>query len=286
MQINGIINKNMSNISDLKVTLIQSPLHWEDIGGNLAMFEEKIWQIGKPTDLIVLPEMFSTGFSMSASGLAEQMGLRTFKWMKQMAAQLEATLLGSFIVSEGGKYFNRAVAMHPNGSYDQYDKRHPFSLGKEHETYVAGKEKLIFELKGWKICPLICYDLRFPVWARNRFIEEHLEYDVLVCVANWPKPRINAWDTLLKARAIENLSYTIGVNRVGADDNKHKYVGHSGIYNYLGDTVCNLEDKEIIQGSSLSYNELREFRNEFAFHLDADHFQMKYHDRDHSGSIA
>ncbi|MDA0195066.1 MAG: nitrilase family protein [Bacteroidetes bacterium] len=265
----------MSNISDLKVTLVQSPLHWEDIGANLAMFEEKIWQIGQPTDLIVLPEMFSTGFSMNATKLAEQMGLRTFKWMKQMSAQSEATLFGSFIASERGKYFNRAIAMNPDGSYDQYDKRHPFSLGREHELYAAGKKKVIFELKGWKICPLICYDLRFPVWSRNRFIEGHLEYDILVCIASWPKPRISAWDTLLKARAIENLSYAIGVNRIGVDGNELNHVGHSAIYDYLGDTVCDLEDQEIMQTSSLNYTELKEFREKLPFHLDADHFEIK-----------
>jgi len=264
----------VSNISDLKVTLIQSPLYWEDIDANLAMFEEKIWKIGQSTDLIVLPEMFSTGFSMNAPALAEPIGLKTFKWMKQMAGQSNATIIGSFIVSEEGKYFNRAIAMHPDGNYDAYDKRHPFSLGKGDQAYSRGKKKLVFEIKGWKICPMICYDLRFPVWSRNRFIKERLEYDVLLFIASWPKPRISAWDMLLKARAIENLSYTIGVNRIGGDGYKHSHTGHSAIYNHLGDTVCDLEDQEMIHTAALNRSELEEFRANFSFYLDADNFEI------------
>lgn len=274
MQINGIKDKNVSNISDLKVTLIQSPLYWEDIDANLAMFEEKIWQIGQPTDLIVIPEMFSTGFSMNASNLAEPMGLKTSKWMKQMAGQLKATVLGTFIASEGGKYFNRAVAMHPDGSFDHYDKRHPFSLGKEHETYTPGNEKLIFELNGWKICPIICYDLRFPVWTRNRFIDKTLEYDLLICLANWPKVRINAWDILLQARAIENLSYSIGVNRIGIDANGLEHVGHSAAYNHTGETICFLDQGEELKTFNLAYAEMLAFRERLQFHLDADKFEI------------
>ncbi|HEX5170385.1 MAG TPA: nitrilase-related carbon-nitrogen hydrolase, partial [Cyclobacteriaceae bacterium] len=201
---------------DLKVTIIQSDLHWEDIGANLAMFEEKIWRINANTDVIILPEMFTTGFTMGASRMAEMMNMRTTKWMRQMADQTGALILGSFIANVHERYFNRLLWMEPGGHYKTYDKRHLFRMANEHKTYSAGESVLIGSWKGWRICPLVCYDLRFPVWSRNTFeiTSRRLAYDLLIYIANWPTIRIDAWDALLKARAIENLSYTIGVNRV------------------------------------------------------------------------
>ncbi|HEX8040391.1 MAG TPA: nitrilase-related carbon-nitrogen hydrolase, partial [Chryseosolibacter sp.] len=206
-------------MQDLKVTLIQSDLHWEDIEANLAMFEEKVWQIGNTTDVIVLPEMFTTGFTMAAQKLAEHMNMRTFKWMKQMADQTGALMLGSYIVRVHDKYFNRLLWMEPGGNFKTYDKRHLFRMAGENKVYSPGESLLIGTWKGWRICPLVCYDLRFPVWSRNRWDARNhrLNYDLLVYVANWPTTRIGAWDILLRARAIENLSYAVGVNRIGQD---------------------------------------------------------------------
>jgi len=262
-------------MQDLNVTLIQSPLHWEDIGANLAMFEEKLWQIKDQTDLIILPEMFTTGFSMNAESLAEPMNLTTLKWLKQQAAQKDAVIMGSYIVKENGNYFNRLVAMKPGGDYFKYDKRHPFSMAEEDKTYSAGNNRLVFELKGWKICPMVCYDLRFPVWSRNRHQDGQLEYDLLVYVANWPAPRVNAWDTLLQARGIENLSYCAGVNRIGKDRKGLDYLGHSAVYNFKGQTMFFNEGDDIIQTVNLNYQDLKDFREKVGFHLDSDDFEIK-----------
>ena len=207
-------------MQDLKITIIQSDIHWEDVGANLAAFEEKIWQAGS-TDVIVLPEMFTTGFTMKAKSLAEMMNLRTFKWMKQMADQTGALILGSFIAHVHERYYNRLLWMEPGGNFKTYDKRHLFRMANEHTVYSQGESLLIGHWKGWRICPLICYDLRFPVWSRNRWNAtlKRSSYDLLVYVANWPEVRAAAWETLLRSRAIENLSYCVGVNRVGTDGN-------------------------------------------------------------------
>jgi omega-amidase len=225
-------------MQDLKVTLIQSDLHWEDVEANLAMFEEKIWQIGSTTDVIVLPEMFTTGFTMSAHKLAEHMNMRTTKWMRQMADQTGALILGSFIVTVHERFYNRLVWMEPGGHMKTYDKRHLFRMSGEQKTYTQGESLLIGTWKGWRICPMICYDLRFPVWSRNRWdaSAKKLNYDLMIYVANWPMIRINAWDTLLRARAIENLSYVVGVNRIGIDGNDIEYNGHSSVISPKGDT--------------------------------------------------
>jgi omega-amidase len=226
-------------MQDLKITLIQSDVHWEDIEANLAMFEEKIWQIGATTDVIVLPEMFTTGFSMAAPRLAEHMNMRTTKWMRQMADQTGALVLGSYIVTVHERYYNRLVWMEPGGNMKTYDKRHLFRMANEHKTYAQGESMLIGTWKGWRICPLICYDLRFPVWSRNRWdaSSKRLNYDLLIYVANWPMIRINAWDTLLRARAIENLSYVVGVNRIGIDGNDIEYNGHSSVISPKGEAI-------------------------------------------------
>ncbi len=258
-------------MQDLRVTIIQSPLHWKSISANLAMFEEKIWQIDQETDLIILPEMFNTGFTMDVEELAEPMNFITFKWMKQMAAQTKAVLTGSFIVKENNRFYNRLIWMQPDGTWNSYDKRHLFRMANEHEYFDSGEKKIIQLLKGWRICPLICYDLRFPVWARNNDREK---YDLLIYAANWPSPRVKAWDTLLSARAIENLSYCIGVNRIGKDGNGIKYSGHSAAYDAKGNTLTFLADTEDIETLQLSASSLIQVREKFPTHLDADDFTI------------
>ena len=261
-------------MSDLTVAILQSNLHWENIDANLAMFEEQIWSINEPVDFIVLPEMFNTGFSMTPEKLAEVPGLKTHKWLLQMASQKKALVGGSYIVKEDMNYFNRFFMAFPDGSFQTYDKRHLFSLAKEEMFFEGGTERLVVEYKGWKICPLVCYDLRFPVWSKNKFeaSNQSFDYDLLLYVASWPKPRINAWDTLLKARAIENQSYTIGCNRIGEDGNGYAYVGHSGVYDYLGETLGFKDDQEGIILQRLSKAQQDEFRTKFPFVADSDNF--------------
>ncbi|MEM1405189.1 MAG: amidohydrolase [Bacteroidota bacterium] len=261
-------------MQDLNVTLIQTELYWQSTGANLAMFEEKIWCIERPTDLIILPEMFNTGFSMEAERLAEPMNFTTFRWMKQMAEQTKAVVTGSVIIKENGRCFNRLLWMRPDGSFDTYDKRHLFRMADEHDHFAAGKQKLVVSLKGWKICPLICYDLRFPVWSRNQNVDGGPEFDLLIYTANWPSPRVNAWDTLLRARAIENLSYCIGLNRIGADGNGIEYLGHSVIIEPKGGTICDLEGNDAIQTITLSKEDLINYRKKFPAYLDSDRFEI------------
>ncbi len=260
-------------MQDLNISLVQADLHWEQHDANLAMFEEMIWNIDE-TDLIVLPEMFTTGFSMHAENLAEPVGGKSFKWMRQMAKQKKAAITGSYIVKDDSNYYNRLYFVYPDGTSEQYDKKHLFALAGENEPYTAGHERLIVEFKGWKICPLICYDLRFPVWARSQKNKERLyEFDLLLFVANWPSARINAWDTLLKARAIENLSYCVGVNRIGSDGVSKDYPGHTAGYSYLGEEVRFSTEAEVIS-MSFSRSDLDEFREKFPFQEDADTFHL------------
>jgi len=265
-------------MQDLKFTLIQSELHWEDAEANLSMFEEKIWQIGGSTDVIVLPEMFTTGFTMAAHKMAEHMNMRTFKWMKNMADQTGALILGSYIVTVHDRFYNRLLWMEPGGNFKTYDKRHLFRMANEHKIYSSGESLLVASWKGWRICPLICYDLRFPVWSRNRW-EATLKrpsYDVAVYVANWPTARIDAWDTLLKARALENLSYIVGVNRVGQDGNGIEYNGHSAVISPKGEVIFSNEGVEAIRTLELSANSLSAFRDRFPAYLDADDFTIEF----------
>ncbi len=216
----------------LSITLVQSHLHWENAAANLNMFSEKLEAISDETDLILLPEMFSTGFSMNAAQLAEPMDGPSVQWMVDTAKQQNTALAGSLIISENEGFYNRLFFVFPDGTFKTYDKRHTFTLAGEHEIYNSGNEQVIIDYLGWKIFPLVCYDLRFPVWARNT-----MGYDLLLYLANWPKKRIQAWDALLKARAIENMSYCAGVNRVGLDGNGHEYTGHSAVYDVLGEQV-------------------------------------------------
>jgi predicted amidohydrolase len=235
------------------------------------MFSEKLAATAPATDLIVLPEMFTTGFSMDASPLAEPAEGPTLHWMQEEAAKHQAVITGSVIVREGDSFYNRLFWVRPDGTYDQYDKRHLFRMANEHHTYTSGSEKIIVELKGWNICPLVCYDLRFPVWSRNT----DSRYDLLLYVANWPKPRSNAWSILLQARAIENLAYVVGVNRVGSDANNHPYSGDSAIIHPKGHKLLETTEAEGVHTITLSRQELVDFRESFPAHLDADTFTLR-----------
>ncbi|WP_258102625.1 nitrilase family protein [Marinoscillum sp. MHG1-6] len=261
-------------MTDLSVTIIQSDLYWENIDANLSMFEEKIWQIEGKQHLILLPEMFTTGFTMNPSPFAEIPNGKTHRWMAQMAAQTGAVVIGSYIVNDRGHFYNRLLAMKPDGSHQQYDKRHLFSLMGEEKEYSPGKSRTLIAVNGWKILPLICYDLRFPVWSRSRKSPESAyEYDVVLYVANWPKQRIKSWDALLKARAIENNCFSIGTNRTGVDGFDAVYTGHSGAYTYLGETLSYSEEEEILS-FTLSANALNKFRSRFPFQKDSDDFTI------------
>lgn len=257
-------------MQNLSVTLIQTNLYWENSTANLAMLEEKIAQITEPTDLIILPEMFNTGFTMNVEKVAEPMNFFVMKWMKQQATQSKAVITGSFIVKENEQYFNRLIWMRPDGSYEKYDKRHLFRMGGEHHSFTGGSEKIIVELKGWKICPLICYDLRFPVWSRN----VNQAYDLLIYVANWPAVRSIVWDTLLKARAIENQAFVVGVNRVGTDGMDLLYSGNSTIIDFKGNPIFYQRDYEVVETYVLNKKNLESFREQFPAYLDADTFEI------------
>ena len=257
-------------MQNINLTLIQSDIYWEDITANLAAFEEKIWKISEQTDVIILPEMFTTGFSMSTKSIAESMNMTTFKWMKQLSIQTGAVITGSYIVTANHNYFNRLIWMQPDGEFLFYDKKHLYRNSGESLNFVAGKEKIIPTWRGWKFCPLICYDLRFPIWSRNIWKNEQSLYDCLIYVANWPEPRHNAWQTLLKARAIENLSYCVGVNRIGKDENRLKYLGGSSLIDFKGNIIFEAENNNEIITLSLDRKKLNDFRAEFPFYLDTD----------------
>ena len=274
-----LLQHNMRSYPDLRVTLVQTAVHWHSIEANLAMLEEKLWQSEAPTDLIVLPEMFNTGFTNAAPDLAEPMNSRTFRWMRQMAAQTQAAVTGSYIVREKDYFYNRLLWMEPNGSFAHYDKRHLFRMSDEHTMFSAGTERLVQTWRGWRICPLICYDLRFPVWSRNQTNEAgELAYDLLIYVANWPAARSSAWQTLLSARAIENLSYAVGVNRVGTDGNQVVYDGHSAVIDFGGKMLFGEKDTEVVTTQTLSMNALQKFRESFPVHQDADGFSLEGQD--------
>ncbi len=252
----------------LNIALVQSPIIWERPTINRENFSSKIANVKSDVDLVVLPEMFTTGFTMSPENIDAKEGDITIKWMQDWAKKKNAAIVGSIVYSENDLHFNRLFFVMPNGEVKQYDKRHTFTLAGEHEKYQSGSNHLIVEYKGFKINLMICYDLRFPVWSRNT-----VDYDVLVYVANWPKPRIEAWDTLLKARAIENMSYCIGVNRIGRDEKGLEYVGHSAIYDSLGQQLI-FSDKEEIMEITIDNDNLLETRKKLKFLQDRDKFQL------------
>lgn len=259
------------NGNSLAIALIQTNLVWENPIQNRLNFTEKIQSITQDVDLIVLPEMFTSGFTMAAKAISETMQGKTVLWMQQMAKEKNAAITGSCVIKENNYYYNRLLFVQPDGQVQYYNKRHTFTLAGEDKMYEAGTKKVIINYKGWAICPLICYDLRFPVWSRN--VEK---YDVLLYVANWPKIRIDAWDTLLKARAIENMSYCIGVNRVGLDGNNFEYPGHSACYDVLGRRMDTIPPrKEAIEIVSLNKNHISKYQNKLGFLNDKDTFNLK-----------
>ena len=256
---------------ELKISLIQSDLHWEDIDSNISMFEQKIKAIDH-SDIIVLPEMFTTGFSNNASNLAEEMGGRTSQWLKKMAAEKSSAICGSIIIKEEGHFYNRFLWMEPDKEIQFYNKRHLFAMAGENETYKAGEELKIINFKGWKINLQICYDLRFPVWSRRH---QDQDYDLIIYVASWPVKRIKAWSTLLQARAIENQSYCVGLNRVGSDGNDIEYTGASVIIDPLGTEICsgNPGKEETLEGR-INKTHLMKIREKLPFHKDQDSFSI------------
>jgi len=263
----------------MRISIIQNQLHWEQPGLNRSLFSQKIASVAGKTDLIVLPEMFTTGFSMSAVALAENMQGPTMLWLQTMAENADAAVTGSFICEVDGQYFNRLVFMRPNGFYEFYDKKHLFSLGGEADYYESGQKRLIVEWKGWYLCPMICYDLRFPAWSRNTigsFVNGHVPYyDVLIYVANWPERRAQHWRCLLAARAIENQAFVVAVNAVGSDGEGHNYSGDSTIIDYSGETLAHVPAKqEDILTVTLSRENLMKFREQLPFLKDGDDFKF------------
>ena len=256
----------------LCVTLVQQSLEWESPEGNLASFEEKLTPLEGKTDLVVLPEMFTTGFSMNAEALAEPAGGRSAQWLVSMARRLDAAITGSLITSDDGERYNRLHWATPDGRIVHYDKRHLFRLSGEHERYTAGRTTRLVEWRGFRVCPLVCYDLRFPVFSRRT---PSLDYDVLVYVANWPKPRVDAWSTLLKARAMENQAYVVGVNRIGEDGNGAAHTGQSAAVDFLGRPLVEAGSEPAVLTTALDLRLLREFRERFPAHLDADRFTLE-----------
>ena len=269
-------------MSSLIVTLVQSDLAWENRADNLRSFEEKIKNIKERTEVVILPEMFNTGFSMNPKKLAESMDGETVQWMKRLAKQKGVILTGSLIIEEAGNYFNRLVWMLPSGEFGVYDKRHRFGYAGEDQQFAAGNKRLIASVKGWRVNLQVCYDLRFPVWARQQVIamndlpgsSDEFEYDVLIYVANWPERRMHAWTTLLQARAIENQCYTIGVNRVGKDGNDIGYNGNSMIVDPLGEIIYQKPESEDVFTYALNKEKLHDVRSKFPFLKDADSFQI------------
>lgn len=257
-------------MQDLKIVLLQSELHWEQPEANLAMFEEKLWQLEKGQDIIVLPEMFTTGFTMNTK-LWEHKNGKTVNWMKQQAVQFNAVVTGSLIIKDENNYYNRLVWADPSGELKFYDKRHLFRMADEDKYFSEGKERLIVEYKGWKILPQVCYDLRFPVWTRNR----ELEYDLALFVANWPAARSNAWKILLQGRAVENLAFVAGLNRVGQDGKGINYNGASSVINYKGEVMQQVMEEEAVIYETLEAEPLQLFREKFPAWRDADKFGLE-----------
>ena len=256
--------------ANLRVTMVQSDLSWQDPASNRRSLAARFRGLAGHTDLIVLPEMFTTGFTMEAGSLAETMEGPTVGWLREEAAAVGCVITGSLIIEEGGRHYNRLVWATPGGGIAHYDKRHLFRMAREQEHYDAGTRRLVVEIKGWRLCPLVCYDLRFPVWSRNRG-----DYDVMLYVANWPARRRAAWSALLRARAIENVCYVVGVNRVGKDGNGASYAGDSVALDFLGQSLGGDHDGDFVETVVLDRESLATFRRDFPVHLDADDFDLR-----------
>ena len=257
-------------MSNLSVTIIQDVLHWHNPAGNRAMYDAHFENIDE-TDLIVLPEMFSTGFSMHPKDSYETMDGETVAWMLEMAEHKDAVITGSLIMKLDEKTFvNRMLWVKPDGTFEYYDKRHLFRYGKEHINFTAGDERVIVELNSWRFALFVCYDLRFPVWSRNRD-----DYDVAIYVANWPSPRQFAWDSLLVARAIENQSYVVGVNRIGEDDIGNAFSGGTALLDFMGKAMVDCKGEQMVATQTLDMQALKDFHGRFPAKLDADDFEIK-----------
>jgi len=267
-------------MSDLNLCIIQTDLLWEDPEANLKMLEAKINSLDTQGKIIVLPEMFTTGFSMNPAAFAETMDGTALRWMKDISLKKKCIITGSLMIKEEYeertlRYFNRLIWMQPNGDYGYYDKRHLFTLAAENTYFTRGKNRIVLSVNGWRILPMICYDLRFPVWSRQQRLEsKEAEYDVLLYVANWPEKRIYAWRSLLVARAIENQSYVVAVNRTGTDGNGLMYNGQSLIIDPLGEVILYMHDTESIANITITKSDLMSARNSFPFLPDADDFLL------------
>lgn len=256
-------------MQNLKIALVQTILHWEDREANLRMLDEKFMGLKGKADIIVLPEMFSTGFSMEPAKLAETMNGISVNWMLDKAKELNSVITGTVIIEEENAYYNRLIWAEPEGGIHTYDKKHLFTMTGEEKAYTHGDQKLIIEYKGWKICPMICFDLRFPVWIRNTE-----DYDMLIFEANWPEKRIHHWQKLLYARAIENQCYVIGVNRVGEDGGGFNYTGNSMAINPSGESIVEIENEEKIEIVTLNYEEIIKTRRYMQFLKERDEFRI------------
>lgn len=261
---------------DLRVAIVQGDTRWHDPAGNREMYGELVGGIGRPVDLIVLPETFTSGFTNETVGNAEGPDGESMRWLAELARVTSAVVTGSVVVRDGERFFNRLVWMRPDGSHARYDKKHLFRYAGEHRRYTPGDERVVLDVRGWHVLLQICYDLRFPVYARNRFdAEAGFDYDLLLYVANWPSPRHYAWQTLLRARAIENLSFAVGVNRVGTDGNDLTYLGGSVVLDPLGAPLVELGSRAEVVVTTLRAAELTAHRERFPFHLDADAFELR-----------
>ena len=258
----------------MRVAAIQTDLHWENGPANFQDLQQHIARL-ENVDLIILPEMFNSGFTMNPVSVAEQENGPSVHWMKKMAKEKNADIIGSIAIKRKDRYFNSLFWVQPNGHYYFYDKRHLFRMADEHKHYTNGNDLLIVTKEKLRFCPLICYDLRFPIWSRNINPDLSFRYDVLIYVANWPEPRVNAWISLLQARAIENQSYVIGLNRIGKDGNNVNYCGESRVFNPKGERLDSFEkNKESVQIVELDKLFVDEFRKKFPTNLDADSFQI------------
>jgi predicted amidohydrolase len=254
-------------LPDLSIAYIQFDIAWHDWDANRRVLEDALVEVGGNVDLLILPEMFSSGFTMEPEKVAQSMDGPAVKWMSDRAVSQQAHVIGSLVIAEDKHYYNRLICAHPDGTRSHYDKRHLFTYANEDVHYAPGAHRLIVEINGWRICPLVCYDLRFPVWSRNT-----VDYDLLIYVANWPSVRLEAWSTLLKARAIENLAYVIGLNRVGRDDNGIDYPGASEVFDMSGRSLLRSNDLPDTAHIVLSKASLREFRSRYNFLADRDSF--------------
>ena len=264
-------------MNDLRNSLVQGATRWHDPAANRAYYGDLIAPLAGNTDLVLLPETFTSGFSNEAIASAETMDGPTVAWLREQSRALDAAVVGSVQLRTDAGVFNRLMFATPDGALQCYDKRHLFRYAREHERYAPGGPRLVLDWRAWRICPLVCYDLRFPVFSRNRYDVERagqLDYDLLLYVANWPSPRAYAWRTLLRARAIENLCYVAGLNRVGTDGNGHAYSGDSAVIDFLGEPLSECADQEVVATTTISGERLAAHRDHFPAMLDADTFQL------------